>query len=548
MKKVILIFSLILFVLLISGCNPPQQPPQTQEGLGTLTGKVYGNVPNTVIYRAEVIAEGGGKTYKTSTDKSGIYVLHLPAGTYNVTVNMETFNSETKSVNISTNQTKTQDFTLTTGTTSGPAPQYSLSRSTFFVMTMPTSLDMKIIDIKALKEKKIDKVIGIDKSLNSKNVNKITGGVDYASYIVLYFAEPVNSIPWGIKGFRVYVSESGDGPYALLGAGSMDSNVVGDGIKISSLEPYKTYYCRVTEYGDFGESELTGNPIPIQTPKPLVLVSPENNVQVFSPVNFVWESLGDGFTYEGPILVFDTNFHEIEQINTTQTFYQLNLPYGSYYWYLEGWKYETDDNGINKEQVSMSYFRSFNMPAPAGPNLIQNGDFSNGELTPWEVLLININNNFWSVDAGAKVLHWVRGNSNSDGGYVGTSQSLNIDTTGKTKVVLSLDVVIYYQELDSDGWAGGEYPARVSIFFANNNGDIYEYKKCFILEGSTIHYPGNNVTSISKDTWYHFEVNLMDDSNVASQIQSHPYIKEIRVGGNGWDFEGAADNIYLGVQ
>jgi hypothetical protein len=263
MKKILLIFSLILFVLLISGFNPPQQPSQTQEGLGTLTGKVYGNVPNTVIYKAEVIAEGGGKTYKTSTDKSGNYVLHLPAD----------------------------------------------------------------------------------------------------------------------------------------------------------------------------------------------------------------------------------------------------------------------------------------------PNLIQNGDFSNGQLTPWQVLLINIKDyNYWSVDTWAKVLHWVRGDSDGDGGYVGAYQSLDIDTTGKTKVVLSLDVVICYQELDSDGWAGGEYPARVSIFFEDSNGNQYEYKKCFILEGSTINYSENNVTSIPKDTWYHFEVNLMDDPNVASQIQAHPYIKEIRVGGNGWDFEGTADNIYLGVQ
>lgn len=68
------------------------------------------------------------------------------------------------------------------------------------------------------------------------------------------------------------------------------------------------------------------------------------------------------------------------------------------------------------------------------------------------------------------------------------------------------------------------------------------------MEGSHVNYPENNVTLIPYDRWYRFEADLMKDPGVANKISTYPYIKQIRVFGNGGDFAGCADNIYLGIK
>ncbi|MGB9810845.1 MAG: hypothetical protein ACPLSN_03770, partial [Dictyoglomus turgidum] len=180
-------------------------------------------------------------------------------------------------------------------------------------------------------------------------------------------------------------------------------------------------------------------------------------------------------------------------------------------------------------------------------NLIQNGDFESGQLSPWEVVLINIKDfNKYEAEIFVDYFMWARKNSEADGGYIGIKQSLgNYDVKEKKTLKLSFDILVSLQELDSDGWAGGEYPANVELVFVDENNEEYVYKKCFILRGSKINYPENNVTEIDSGDFYHFEIDLMQDHEILENILSHPYLKEIRVGGSGWDFVGAVDNIFL---
>ncbi|PNV79875.1 MAG: hypothetical protein C0196_04175 [Dictyoglomus turgidum] len=180
-------------------------------------------------------------------------------------------------------------------------------------------------------------------------------------------------------------------------------------------------------------------------------------------------------------------------------------------------------------------------------NLIQNGDFESGQLSPWEVVLINIKDfNKYEAEIFVDYFMWARKNSEGDGGYIGIKQSLgNYDVKEKKTLKLSFDILVSLQELDSDGWAGGEYPANVELVFVDENNEEYVYKKCFILRGSKINYPENNVTEIDSGDFYHFEIDLMQDHEILENILSHPYLKEIRVGGSGWDFVGAVDNIFL---
>ncbi len=180
-------------------------------------------------------------------------------------------------------------------------------------------------------------------------------------------------------------------------------------------------------------------------------------------------------------------------------------------------------------------------------NLVQNGDFESRDISPWEVVLINIkDSNYYEAEIFIDYFMWVRRNSGGDGGYIGIKQSLgNYDITGKKSLKLALDILISLQELDSDGWAGGEYPANVELVFVNQNNEEYVYKKCFILKGSNINYPENNVTEIESGDFYHFEIDLMQDPKIAENILSYPHLKEIRIGGSGWDFGGAVDNVVL---
>lgn len=180
-------------------------------------------------------------------------------------------------------------------------------------------------------------------------------------------------------------------------------------------------------------------------------------------------------------------------------------------------------------------------------NLIQNGDFKSGDLSPWEIVLINIKDfNKYEAEIFVDYFMWARRNSEGDSGYIGIKQSFgNYDITGKSSLKLSFDILISLQELDSDGWVGGEYPAKVELVFVDQNNEEYVYKKCFILKGSTINYLENNVTEIDIGDFYHFEIDLMQDPQITENILSHLYLKEIRIGGSGLDFVGAVDNVLL---
>ncbi len=64
MKRWFLLASTLFIALLVSTCTTPQGPnPQEPVTLepGTLMDVVKGDLQNTTIYRAEIIAQGGGK-------------------------------------------------------------------------------------------------------------------------------------------------------------------------------------------------------------------------------------------------------------------------------------------------------------------------------------------------------------------------------------------------------------------------------------------------------------------------------------------------------
>ncbi|MFN3282652.1 MAG: carboxypeptidase-like regulatory domain-containing protein, partial [Pseudothermotoga sp.] len=381
MKRWFLLVSTLFIALLVTTCTTPQ-PPTPQEPVtlepGTLTGVVKGGLQNTIIYGAEIIAQGGGKTYKTYTDKEGKYTLHLPAGTYNVTASMETFNGAATSVTISATETQTRDFILTTGTGETP-PQITADSISVQLFTGPAVFDVRSIDTRTFTQ-----------SLTSlsKNPADKQSTPDYWSSVV--FGASLSSATWGSKGTRLYISQEQEGPYFLCGSAGIGPEQI---LRFYPLVPDETYYFRLSVFGTWGEVELTNEPVQIKTPKPLVLLTPENDEQIGQEtIEFTWEHIWESFEgeYFYLFLLFDENLQSVHSDQTqdaTYTYWSLNLPYGKdYYWLVythANEEIEEDGKSISKEHISISYPRRFTILYQPGDNLVRNGDFSSGELAPW---------------------------------------------------------------------------------------------------------------------------------------------------------------------
>ncbi len=468
---------------------------------------------------------------------------------------METFINAATSVTISATETRILDFILTTGT-GGTPPQIAADSISVQLFTGPNVFNLRSIDTRTFIQ-------------SPAIVNKIPqdkqSAADYWSSMVVRSGLS-SAPPWGTKGTRLYVSEEQEGPYSLCNIALIGPEQL---LQFYPLVPEKTYYFRLSIFGTWGEVELTDEPVQIKTPKPLVLLTPQNDEQISEEsIEFSWEHIWESFDsdYFYLISVFNDNLESIYNYQTQEashTYLSLNLPYGKeYYWFVytqANEEIEEDGKSISKEHISISYLRRFKIPYQPGNNLVRNGDFSSGELLPWYHFEESgfsddpPSDYEWQVSAQAYELHWYRKNSYGAGGSVGVYQDLgNFDTTGATKVYLEFDVQINEQIFNSNQY--GYHPAQVHIIFTDQNENELVYIVGFLLEGSddTQYEPPENVKyvvrKIHQNSWEHFENDLMQDSQTRAKVQEYSYIKEIRFFGSGWDFEARVDNIRLTIE
>jgi len=344
---------------------------------GRISGVVYGSIPNTVIYKATVTATGEEGTYSTLTDESGRYELDVLAGTYTVTVTKETFNDANINVTVGVDETKTQDFHLTTG--SGGTISNSPNVLSWWVTayTTPSEMDIRSLKIKPSRNGKLEFE---PKSLPL--LMKNSG--DYKSFIALQVNINISDNT-GVKGVRFYKSDSPSGPFTLV-----------DNIIFFSfpLEPYLTgfafdsdpsitpgvpsKYYTFSFWGDSGESSMQKEPVRTIPLQPCILSSPTNGATVGPIPTFSWNAVPGADRYS--IDVFEkanSSWNYIWSswnINASQT----SITYGdggypspaptlvsgkTYGWVVYAYRHYTDLGG---DAVSTSYFREFSVSTQTG--------------------------------------------------------------------------------------------------------------------------------------------------------------------------------------
>ena len=347
------------------GCN-------CSGALGKITGTVSSAVSeNTRIPGATITATGGGKTYTTSTDDTGKYVVFVPAGTYSVTCSKPTFIDKTQeNISVSSDAEKVVNFSLPTGI--GETPDDPGVRGIeIIIATHPTGFDVRNINIRNSK-------LDIDKMLrNNPPVARNTSG-DYKTFvgaISVFDTTP----PMGTQGIRFYIGTSQNGPFILRSTGSeMDPFMSLDELSnsVDGLEPNTTYYLLPSLYGTWGETVPAEGPYVISTPPELLLTEPVNNYTIplgATEVTFRWSGLEGGYEYDGDVYAEDGS--PVYGFSSTTNSYTLPLASispepGNYLWRVVGEKIPTlpalanraEEPEIYSFTISISYPRMIVAP------------------------------------------------------------------------------------------------------------------------------------------------------------------------------------------
>jgi hypothetical protein len=185
-------------------------------------------------------------------------------------------------------------------------------------------------------------------------------------------------------------------------------------------------------------------------------------------------------------------------------------------------------------------------------NKITNGDFTQG-LTGWT-----------SVNGGpcgtrttdimasdppfSQALRLMSVNGPGCGGGSSAEQSLDIDVSGTTPLMLSADVKAVSSDVRSGcGDVGREYPIQFQIEYLDSSNIARMLVIAFYYGGGTCGNPSGMDSTVtyltvplSQNQWFSYS-----SPNLKGYIPNGSRITKVRVHANGWDYEGHADNISL---
>ena len=194
----------------------------------------------------------------------------------------------------------------------------------------------------------------------------------------------------------------------------------------------------------------------------------------------------------------------------------------------------------------------------SGPNLIHNGDFAQG-FAGWEMVQecdsCGMQTN---IDPDARLgdyLAWQRTGSAQSGGAIWARQPLAIDMRECTDLHLGFDVRVDDQSLTNSGWysdehgGNGEYPVLVRLaFMPAFQGSQFDWAQGFLTahDGTTTL---RNYTVVPAGAWLRYEADVQAPAQwidgFGMALTNPGRLTDIYVGGSGWDFTGAIDNLVL---
>jgi hypothetical protein len=160
--------------------------------------------------------------------------------------------------------------------------------------------------------------------------------------------------------------------------------------------------------------------------------------------------------------------------------------------------------------------------------------------------------------AGSTSLHWIRSGGGSSGDWTQVRrEDLNIDVASYPGLQLCLDIKAIYHDLGGSGNTAEEweYPVCIMILYEDINGISrwWMYGWYCHLDHNTGPPPWGYITpdgmivysqEVVCGLWYSVCLDLVP---LMTPLAPPATITRIRLGGSGWNFEGKADNLHLGV-
>ena len=187
--------------------------------------------------------------------------------------------------------------------------------------------------------------------------------------------------------------------------------------------------------------------------------------------------------------------------------------------------------------------------ACAGTELIHNGDFSRG-LEEWVVTCRT--SSYWERYGDERALPTI-----TTGTFAGRSavrfarygyggwyqcgqitQHLDVDVSGATSLVLSVDVYLHYQQLGAGGYWGGEYPAWIMVEYLDSGGCKQVFQRAFYYWRAYVVL--EFAEQIPRGVWYRYSTDLVTLRPVR--------ILSVSLRCNGWDAETYMTNVSLKVE
>lgn len=189
-------------------------------------------------------------------------------------------------------------------------------------------------------------------------------------------------------------------------------------------------------------------------------------------------------------------------------------------------------------------------------NLVYNGDFSQESLQ-WGTQIEGTCDlcRIWVEEQDTErsdYLTWERDPMEDDVIGIWASQSITLDLPECIDLNLSFNVRVNRDDVvrpqNTDLGIPQRYPAQVKIRFLDYQFEGFEWIQGFVLQGQQI-APSSRVVALPQGEWVTYSADILTPELwVDENGQSLPppaYIDDITVGGSGWDFSAAIDDIQL---
>jgi hypothetical protein len=143
------------------------------------------------------------------------------------------------------------------------------------------------------------------------------------------------------------------------------------------------------------------------------------------------------------------------------------------------------------------------------------------------------------------------GDNSQSGDWTAIYQNLSINATQYSALTLSLDVRVWYHNLDAGGHItpAFEWPAVVEVDYVDTNGVSQIWRYGWYLDppgdGVRINDPGQGLIPFYNDQLVQPGMWVANTFNLLNELPQVQTITRILIGGSGWNFESDVDNVSI---